>query len=58
MPIAEIFSWAEESDTEKVKFGDEPDPEAGITESAVGAPPVTVQPPTVTQPEFDADSAA
>ena len=36
----------------KVKLGDVPEPDAGKTESAVGAPPVTVQPPTVTEPEL------
>jgi hypothetical protein len=44
MPV--MFNCEVESLTVKVKFGEVPVPDAGETESAVGAPPVTVQPPT------------
>src|SRR6202051_2861714 len=52
MDMPTMFSCEEESLTVNVKLGDAPDPDAGATESAVGAPPVTVHPPTVTKPEL------
>ena len=56
MPM--MFDCVAESEAVKVKFGDKPEPESGTTESAAGDPPVTVQPPTVTQPELEPLSAA
>src|ERR1035437_5467214 len=56
MPV--MFSCEEESLTVNVKLGEVPDPDDGATESAVGAPPVTVHPPTVTQPEVTLVSEA
>src|SRR3954468_4729674 len=50
MPV--MLKGDAESLTVKVKLGDVPDPDAGNTESAVGAPPVTVHPPTRTKPEL------
>src|SRR5579872_3093591 len=58
MDMPTMFNWEEESLTVNVKLGDAPDPEAGATESAVGAPPVTVHPPTVTKPELTTVSEA
>src|SRR5712664_2923326 len=56
MPL--ILACDDESLTVNVKLGEMPDPDAGVTESAVGAPPVTVHAPTVTQPEFTPISPA
>jgi hypothetical protein len=50
MPV--ILNGDAESLTVNVKLGEVPDPEVGTTESAVGAPPVTVHPPTCTKPEL------
>ena len=58
MSIPVIFDCETGSDTLNVKLGDGPEPDDGLTESAVGTPPVTVQPPTVTKPEFMPVSAA
>ena len=46
-----MFSAEAESLTASVKVCELPDPDGGVTESAVGEPPVTVHDPTVTQLE-------
>ena len=58
MDIPMMFNCDEESLTVNVKLGDVPEPDAGATESAVGAPPVTVHPPTVTKPDVKRVSEA
>src|SRR5260370_25563775 len=61
MFIPLMFNCEAESDTVNVKFCELPAddaPEGGDTESAVGEPPVAVQVPTCTQPEFTPNSPA
>ena len=57
MDIPVMFTSELESDTVNAKLPEEPVPEGGDIESAVGEPPVTFHDPTVTQPVFTLASA-
>jgi hypothetical protein len=56
--IPETFEAEMESETVKVRVGVKPAPEGGLTELATGAPPVTFQVPSATQPEVTPGSTA
>ena len=56
--IPEMFADELESDAVNVNAVVRPKPDAGLTEVAVGAPPVTFHPPTNTNPEDAPGSTA